>query len=62
MNARKLATALRLAAEALEDEDDGVVVPRRQGKRAVYVPPGPIDEVTAARAQHALSKMGMVPK
>ena len=62
MNARKLAAALRMAADALDEANDegAPPAPRRPGKRPAYVPPGPIDEATAARARRALVKRGVI--
>jgi len=68
VNARRVAAALRLLADAIEDDEASPIVPaypaspvkrrRRRGVRVIDVPPV-VDEVTAKRAEMALRRAGV---
>jgi hypothetical protein len=59
--------SVRLAPPANDSVVTGPAAPRpgepkrRQGVRPVYRPQGPIDEVSAKRAEEALKRRGLLP-
>lgn len=55
MNLAKLAAALRMAADALEEQPE-----RRKPVRKIEIPEGTPDELTAKRAEIALRRLGML--
>jgi hypothetical protein len=67
MNAVKLARALRLAAEALEEGATSPIenprpLPKVRARRMPETPDGPVDELARESAQRALAQNGFVRK
>ena len=68
MNASKLALALRMAAEALEEGDVVLETPRapvRPKPKAPRLPPeptAPVSDEARAKARASMSRQGFVPR